>query len=245
MNPFPSRTIGSIVTDDFRAAAVFTAHGIDFCCKGGRTIQDVCNAKGIDPAALENEIKASLGRDAAPADDPNTWTLTRLAEHIERVHHGYVSERTPVLQQYLGKLCKVHGEQHPELFDIALEFDACAGALAAHMKKEELILFPFVTRLELAKREQSAPPVPHFGTVENPVKMMMHEHDEEGERFRRIAALSNGYTPPADGCNTYRAAFALLQEFEQDLHRHIHLENNILFPKAVALERALSNPVAS
>lgn len=244
MNTFPSRTIGSIVANDFRAAAVFTAHGIDFCCKGGRTIEAVCSANGIDPAALENEIKATLSRDGAPADDPNTWSLTRLAEHIERVHHGFVNDRTPLLQQYLAKLCKVHGDQHPELFDIAREFDGCAGAMAAHMKKEELILFPFVTRLELAKREQSAPPVPHFGTVENPVRMMMHEHDEEGERFRRIAALSNGYTAPADGCNTYRAAFALLEEFEQDLHRHIHLENNILFPKAVALEEELRHATA-
>ncbi len=244
MNITSDRTIGSIVAEDFRAASVFTRHGIDFCCKGGRTIEDVCSAKGIDPATLENEIRVSLGRESAPVDDPNTWSLTHLAEHIERVHHGYVSERTPVLQQYLGKLCKVHGGEHPELFDITREFDGCAGAMAAHMKKEELILFPFITRLELAKREQSAPPVPHFGTVENPVKMMLHEHDEEGERFRRIAALSNTYTPPADGCNTYRAAFALLQEFEQDLHRHIHLENNILFPKAVALEAELRHATA-
>lgn len=239
MDSFPSRTIGSIVAEDFRAAAVFTAHGIDFCCKGGRTVQDVCTANGIDPSKLESEIQASLGRESAPADDPNTWALTRLAEHIERVHHGYVNAKVPVLQQYLAKLCKVHGEQHPELFGIAREFEACAGAMAAHMKKEELLLFPFITRLELAQRERSSPPTAHFGTVENPVRMMMHEHDEEGERFRRIAALSNGYTPPADGCNTYRAAFALLQEFEQDLHRHIHLENNILFPKAVALEAGL------
>ncbi len=244
MNTFPERTIGSIVADDFRAAAVFTAHGIDFCCKGGRTINEVCASKGIDPATLENEIKATLARDAAPADDPNTWTLTRLAEHIERVHHGYVNERTPVLQQYLAKVCKVHGGEHPELFDIAREFDACAGVLAAHMKKEELILFPFVVRMELARRDNSAPPVPPFGSVENPVRMMMHEHDGEGERFRRISALSDGYDPPPFACNTYRAAFVLLKEFEQDLHRHIHLENNILFPKAMALEAELRHAAA-
>ena len=244
MNTFPSRTIGSIVADDFRAAAVFTAHGIDFCCKGGRTIADVCTAKGIDPAGLENEIKATLAHGEATGDDPNTWTLTRLAEYVERVHHGYVNERVPVLQQYLAKLCKVHGTEHPELHDIAREFDGCAGAMAMHMKKEELVLFPFITRLELAKREGTAPPVPHFGTVENPVHMMMHEHEEEGERFRRITALTNGYVPPPDGCNTYRAAFALLKEFEQDLHRHIHLENNILFPKAVALEAELRHVTA-
>ncbi|MFT3884049.1 MAG: iron-sulfur cluster repair di-iron protein [Flavobacteriales bacterium] len=244
MNPFPSRTIGSIVADDFRSAAVFTAHGIDFCCKGGRTIQDVCSAKGIDPTTLEQEIQASLSRDGAPADDPNTWPLARLADHIEQVHHRYVTERTPVLQQYLGKLCKVHGGAHPELFKIAEDFHGCAGAMAMHMKKEELVLFPFIRQLEKAQAAGAPPPTPHFGTVENPVRMMMHEHDEEGERFRRISALSNGYTPPPDGCNTYRAAFALLREFEQDLHRHIHLENNILFPKAVALEGQLRHASA-
>ena len=167
-----------------------------------------------------------------------------LAEHIEHVHHGYVNDRTPVLLQYLAKLCKVHGAEHPELFDITREFEACAGAMAMHMKKEELMLFPFIKRMELAQREGSPVPVPHFGTVENPVNMMKHEHEEEGERFQRIAALTDRYTPPSDGCNTYRAAYALLQEFEQDLHRHIHLENNILFPKAMELERTLQHASA-
>ncbi|MDX9749617.1 MAG: iron-sulfur cluster repair di-iron protein [Flavobacteriales bacterium] len=244
MSITPDRTIGSIVADDFRAAAVFTAHGIDFCCKGGRTLQDVCDAKGIEVATIDREIAEALRHGQPTADDPATWTLTHLAEHVERVHHGYVNERTPVIQQYLAKLCKVHGGEHPELHDIAREFDGCAGAMAAHMKKEELVLFPFIKRLELAQREGSTPPTPHFGTVENPVNMMMHEHDEEGERFRRIATLTSGYTPPPQGCNTYRAAFALLQEFEQDLHRHIHLENNILFPKAVALEAELRHATA-
>lgn len=244
MNITPDRTVGSIVAEDFRAASVFTRHGIDFCCKGGRTVDEVCTSKGIDPAVLDREIATALLHGQPTTDDPATWTLTHLAEHVERVHHGYVNERTPVLQQYFAKLCKVHGGGHPELFDIAHEFEGCAGAMATHMKKEELVLFPFIKRLELAKREGSAPPEPGFGTVENPVRMMMHEHDEEGERFRRIGTLTNGYTPPADGCATYRAAFALLQEFELDLHRHIHLENNILFPKAVALESELRHATA-
>ena len=244
MNITPDRTIGSIVAEDFRAASVFTRHGIDFCCKGGRTIAEVCNGKNIDAATLDREINTILQHGQPMADDPATWTLTHLAEHIEHVHHGYVTDRTPILQQYLAKLCKVHGGEHPELFDIAREFEGCAGAMAVHMKKEELVLFPLIKRMELAQREGSAPPVPHFGTVENPVNMMMHEHDEEGERFRRIAALTNQYTPPADGCNTYRAAFALLQDFEQDLHRHIHLENNILFPKSLALEHSLQHASA-
>lgn len=235
----PDRTIGSIVAEDLRTATVFATHGIDFCCQGGRTLGEACAAQGLDPAALELELAAIAVRGTAPTDAPDTWGLTRLADHIERVHHRYVAERTPLLQQYLDKLCQVHGARHPELFDIARAFDACAGAMAAHMKKEELILFPFIKRLERAKADGTAPPHAPFGTVENPVRMMRHEHDEEGERFRHITRLSNGYQPPPDGCATYRAAFAGLQEFEQDLHLHIHLENNILFPKALALEATL------
>lgn len=235
----PDRTLGSIVAEDLRTAAVFTAHGIDFCCQGGRTLGEACTAQGLDPVALGLALIAAVVRGTAPADDPGSWDLTRLADHIEQVHHRYVAERTPVLQRYLGTLCQVHGARHPELFDIARTFDACAGAMAAHMKKEELLLFPFIKRLERARADGTAPPVAPFGTVGNPVRAMMHEHDDEGERFRHIARLSNGYAPPPDGCATYRAAFAGLQAFEQDLHLHIHLENNILFPKAMALEEKL------
>ena len=238
------RTVGSIVADDYRTAAVFNAHGIDFCCKGGRTIAEVCRAKAIAPDTLEAEIRQAIERDGGAGDDVKHWPLSRLIEHIERVHHRYVDARSITLMQFLNKLCTVHGDRHPELFAIREEFQACAQAMAAHMKKEELVLFPFINQLEKARSHDLPAPTPHFGTVENPVRMMMHEHDEEGERFRRIAALTSGYNPPADGCNTYRAAFALLKEFEQDLHRHIHLENNILFPKAVALEAELRHATA-
>jgi regulator of cell morphogenesis and NO signaling len=131
----------------------------------------------------------------------------------------------------------VHGERHPELLEIESLFLGSAGALTAHMKKEELVLFPYI------KKMVSKGPVekPHFGTVQNPVQMMMNEHEVEGGRFREIAELSHNYTPPEDGCNTYRVAFAVLKEYENDLHLHIHLENNILFPKAIALEKKLNN----
>lgn len=237
MNITSDRTVGSLVAEDFRAAAPLTRYGIDFCCKGGRTIEEVCRTKGIDQNTLENEIREELARSAKPTDDPQNWTLTRLADHIEHVHHGYVNARVPVLLQYLEKLCKVHGDRHPELFEIHGEFVGCAQAMAMHMKKEELVLFPFIKQMERAVSAGTPIPEPHFGTVNNPVNMMREDHDAEGERFRRIAELSNGYTNPPDGCMTYRTAFAMLQEFEQDLHRHIHLENNILFPKAIAMEQ--------
>ena len=133
----------------------------------------------------------------------------------------------------------MHGERHPELFAIRDEFQGCAHAMAAHMKKEELVLFPFINQLEQARQHGMPAPAPHFGTVDNPIAMMEHEHDAEGERFRRIAELSDGYSNPPDGCTTYGTTYAMLREFEEDLHRHIHLENNILFPRAKALEREL------
>ena len=234
------RTIGSIVAEDYRAAAVLTAKGIDFCCKGGRSVAEVCEKKNIDPALLEKEILELLSRDTMEGSDFNTWELTKLADHIEKVHHGYVNQRVPVLQQYLDKLCKVHGDRHPELFEIAREFNECAGAMAQHMKKEELILFPFIKQLDKADREGTVAPTPHFGTVNNPVHMMMEDHIAEGERFARIEELTNGYVNPPDGCATYSTAMKMLSDFQTDLHLHIHLENNILFPRAVELEKALN-----
>lgn len=236
---FPERTVGSIVADDYRTASVFNAHGIDFCCKGGRSIAEVCRAKDIEPAALEREIQQAIARDGGPAEDVQHWTMARLIEHIERVHHRYVEARTITLMQFLDKLCAVHGVRHPELFAIRDEFQGCAQAMATHMKKEELVLFPFINQLEKAKMHGLPAPTPHFGSVDNPIAMMEHEHNAEGERFRRITELSSNYTNPPDGCTTYRTAYAFLREFEEDLHRHVHLENNILFPRAQALEREL------
>ncbi|HQV53371.1 MAG: iron-sulfur cluster repair di-iron protein [Flavobacteriales bacterium] len=234
------RTIGSIVAEDYRAAAVLTSKGIDFCCKGGRSVAEVCEKKGLDPALLEKEIQELLSRDTKEGSDFKTWALADLADHIEKVHHGYIELRVPVIQQYLNKLCKVHGDRHPELFDIAREFNECAGAMAQHMKKEELMLFPFIKQLEKAQRKGTVAPAPHFGTVNNPVHMMMEDHDAEGERFRRIEELSGGYMNPPDGCATYSTAMMMLKDFQSDLHLHIHLENNILFPRAVELETVLT-----
>jgi len=169
--------------------------------------------------------------------DFNSWPLDLLADYIEKTHHRYVEEKTNVLLPFLDKLCKVHGANHPELFRINELFIGCAGELAQHMKKEELVLFPFVKRMVKTKESDGILSQPTFGTVSNPIAMMMNEHDNEGERFREIAELTNNYTPPADACTTYRVTFAMLKEFEADLHKHIHLENNILFPKAVVLEK--------
>jgi regulator of cell morphogenesis and NO signaling len=240
MNLTPDRTVGSIVAEDYRTAAVFNTHGIDFCCKGGRSIEAACHEKGLDPDVLTREIEAALARGWHAGNDFTAWEPSRLIEHIERVHHTYVSQRMPLLVQFLDKLCRVHGERHPELHTVSQEFHECVAALTAHMKKEELILFPYIQQLEKAVRHGVAPPRPHFGSVGAPVRMMEHEHTGEGERFHRIAQLTKGYLNPPDGCATYSTAMAMLRDFEADLHLHIHLENNILFPRAIALEKSLN-----
>lgn len=231
--------IGNIVAEDFRTAAIFKRHGIDFCCKGGRTIEEACSTKKMDPEKIYEELE-TLPKNEAATIDFNSWPLDLLADYIEKTHHRYVEEKTQVLQAFLEKLCKVHGERHPELFEINALFNESAHDLAAHMKKEELILFPFVRNMMKAKISGGSLPQPVFGTVENPVNMMQHEHTVEGDRFRKIAEITNEYQPPADACNTYKVAFAMLQDFENDLHKHIHLENNILFPRAIQLEKEFS-----
>jgi regulator of cell morphogenesis and NO signaling len=229
--------VGQLVAADYRTAEVFARYGIDFCCKGDLSVRDACEKKKIDLEAILrdlNEVNTYAGNGAT---DYKTWPMDLLADYIEKKHHRYVSEKTPVIQKYLHKVSSVHGAAHPELLLIAEEFNGCAPALAAHMKKEELILFPYIRKMVTSG---SVPQAAHFGPVENPIGMMKQEHDIEGERFRRIAELSNNYNPPAEACNTYRVTYALLKEFEQDLHLHIHLENNILFPRAIALEAQFS-----
>lgn len=239
MEEILEKTIGEIVSEDYRTARVFEKHSIDFCCKGNRSIDEACELKDVDRNVLIDELEAVRQGKPSKATDFNNWPLDELADHIERVHHRYVEENLPILNQYLHKLCKVHGVQHPELLEIYDEFKISSGELAAHMKKEEFILFPHIRKMVNARLMNATLDHPHFGTVQNPVQMMMKEHTVEGDRFARISELSDRYSPPVDACNTYRVTYALLKEFEEDLHLHIHLENNILFPKAIDMEREL------
>ncbi len=235
-----TRTIGSYVAEDYRAAAVFNKYGIDFCCRGGRTIEEVCTKKALNSEELTEELEKVLAQKNGQNIDFKTWPLDLLADYVEKTHHRYVEEKSTVLLQFLEKLCKVHGHNHPELFDIHRLFNETAQDMAQHMKKEELILFPFIHKLTKASISGTAVETPQFGSVENPVNMMMEDHDAEGVRFRKIAKLADNYNPPADACNTYSVTFAMLKEFEDDLHKHIHLENNILFPAAIKLEQRLN-----
>ncbi|SOE23518.1 regulator of cell morphogenesis and NO signaling [Spirosomataceae bacterium TFI 002] len=240
MSILENNNIGELVAQDYRTASVFKKYGIDFCCQGNRTISDACKLDGIDEKLVVSDLNAINESITEEATDYKSWPLDLLADYIEKKHHRYVEEKTLEIKPYLQKICAVHGDRHPELLEINEHFNAAAGELAAHMKKEEFILFPFVRKMAKAKHEKVSLTAPHFGTVQNPIHMMMDEHATEGERFRKVEKLSNNYTPPEDACGTYQVTYALLKEFEQDLHLHIHLENNILFPAAIEMEKELS-----
>lgn len=228
--------IGKLVAKDYRTASVFNKFGIDFCCQGNRTIAEACSAKQIDTVKVIDDLNFAIQNDANDSVDYASWPLDLLLDYIEKKHHRYVEKTIATLQPYLKKICKVHGEKHPELFQINDLFNASVRELITHMKKEEQVLFPYVRKMVKAEEQGLKLDSPQFGNVQNPIEMMMNEHNTEGERFREISMISDGYTPPKDACNTYLVTFALLKEFETDLHLHIHLENNILFPKAVELE---------
>lgn len=236
MNDLKEKTIGEWVAADYRAAAVFKKYRIDFCCQGNRSIKEACDSKGLELLQIMDDLHAAVVTKEEQVTDYQSWPIDLLADYIEKKHHRYVEESIPVLKQYLQKVSSVHGERHPELVEIFELFNQSAAELSMHMKKEELILFPFIRKMI---GTNNAEPAPHFGSVQNPVQMMMQEHDTEGERFRKIDSLSSNYTIPEDACNTFRVTYALLKEFEDDLHVHIHLENNILFPKAIELEKKL------
>jgi regulator of cell morphogenesis and NO signaling len=230
MNPIAEKKVGKIVADNFRTAKVFTEYGIDFCCKGGVKLSEACETRGLNTEKVIEELLQVF----QTGDSTNYlgMGMGELVDHILKVHHKYVEDTIPALKFYLDKINRVHGERHPELEEIKTLFFGAADALTVHMKKEEFILFPYIKAMEDAMRNDYPLSAPHFGHIDNPIAMMEEEHDTEGDRFRKISALSNKYTPPADACQTYRVAFAMLEEFENDLHTHIHLENNILFPVA-------------
>ncbi|WP_285058880.1 iron-sulfur cluster repair di-iron protein [Pedobacter ginsengisoli] len=232
--------IGELVAREYRTASVFKENGIDFCCNGNRTIQEACNQKQIESDGLIAHLESLKDQDSGSSVNYNSWPLDLLADYIEKIHHRYVQKSIQEISTFLEKIVSVHGKAHPELSTIAQLFADSAGELTAHMKKEELILFPYIRQLEQAKHSATKLQAA-FGSVQHPIRMMMHEHDTEGERFRKINALTGSYHAPLDACNTYKVTYSLLKEFEDDLHLHIHLENNILFPKSIGLEESLQS----
>jgi regulator of cell morphogenesis and NO signaling len=221
-----------MVSSDYRKAGVFSRFGIDFCCGGKKTVADACREKSLDFDTVE---RALMLLDAKPATSVHwnfaDWDPAFLIDFIVNAHHDYVRAQLPKLLKFGEKVARTHGKTWPEVVEIDALVRTVGATLSTHMMKEEQVLFPYIKKL-LAGPTPQAP----FGSVDNPIRVMEAEHEEAGDIMRRIRALSNGYAPPEGACNTFRVWYAMLQEFEEDLHLHVHLENNILFPRAIALE---------
>lgn len=238
-NKVQDKTVAELVTEDYRRAEVFKKFGIDFCCGGKKRLAAACEAKGVDMQALTQQLLAVEQREAPAAGQKfRQWEIDFLAAYIVNEHHKYVKENIPLLLEFTQKVARVHGERHPETVQVAGLFLETARELEQHMMKEEQVLFPYINSLQAAKKSGHFQRPP-FQSAENPIRMMEEEHDHAGNLMKQIRQLTGDFTPPPDACNTYRVAYLKLQEFEEDLHRHIHLENNILFPKTLELERRL------
>lgn len=232
--------IGDLVSDNYKSADVFNNHKIDFCCQGNRSLQDAATEAKIEVDNLISELKEIQNEPSGDHIDYRQWPMDLIVDYIEKKHHRYVEKQIPVIKPMLEKITQVHGGQHPELHRIKELFDKTAGKMTMHMKREELTLFPHIKRLVKAKESNQPFKRAAFGEVEKPIAKFMEEHEDDGLRFREINDLSKGYTLPEDACNSYTVTYKWLQEFEQDLHRHIHIENNILFPSAIKLENELT-----
>ena len=229
---FDNRTIGDIVSSNYQAAAVFERYSLDFCCGGRVSLAEACRQQHVDMRAVVDELER-LGETTAETapDDP-----AELVAHIIDRHHAYVRRAIPVVTDHLAKVVAVHGGRHPELAAVAAHFDIVTHELMLHMMKEEQVLFPYICALADAEQSGTPPPSAMFGTVQNPIRMMEIEHEHAGKELAAIRELSSGFTPPEDACTTFRVVYDELRTFEQDLHRHVHLENNVLFPRSVRLE---------
>lgn len=231
--------IGEVVAQNFHTAKVFESLGLDFCCGGKKSIADACKERGIDADFVVGEVsKVEITNGTATHFEK--WDADFLADYIVNNHHSYVNNNISTIEHHLARVVAAHGERHTELAKIDENFSMLKDELLNHMAKEEKMLFPYIKKLNIAYKntlEISAPP---FGSIENPIKVMEDEHTEAGRLMGEINTLTNTYTPPKDACGTYKVLYAELREFEQDLHMHIHLENNILFPKAAELEKKMN-----
>lgn len=232
-SPENESSIGELVAKDLRKAEVFKKFNIDFCCGGKKTLSQVCKDKNINIKEIEEELDKLSTVTTAP-QNYNDLAPDFLVDYIINTHHKYVKASLPAILEYTLKVAKVHGKDHIEVVTIHDLFKEAAEELDSHMKKEENVLFPYIK--QLVQQSSNQKPNCSFGTVQNPIRMMEHEHDVVGNIFKTIRELSNNYTPPEGACTTYRLSYQKLEEFENDLHQHIHLENNILFPKSIKLE---------
>lgn len=235
-----TKTVREVAVENISATRIFEKFGIDYCCGGGQSLEQACEKADIrvEQVLDELELAEETARATHQTREWNGEPLSELIRHIKTTHHKYTREETVRLAALLQKVCSVHGKNHGELFKIREIFAGLAQELTTHLMKEEMVLFPYIERMEEAVI-QKEPVLPSpFGTVQNPVAMLEHEHDSAGAALRSIRKASADYAPPADACVSYQTLYKALAAFEADLHQHIHLENNILFPRAIEMETA-------
>jgi len=232
-----TKTVGEIAAEMPSATREFEKLGIDYCCGGSRTLGEACaQAKISVDEALSRLAKSMTTTSTGNNQDWQQQLLDDLITHITSVHHKFVREESPRIEALASKVAGVHGKNHPELLEVQEVFSALAEELRVHLMKEEEILFPYVLRMEESVLAGEPAPPAMFGTVMNPVRMMMQEHDGAGDALRSLRSITYNYAIPEDACISYRTLYQALPDYEADLHQHIHLENNILFPRAIAME---------
>lgn len=226
-----------IVKHDIRAAAVFEHYGIDFCCKGKLPLATLCEEQRVSLETIAHDLLL-LEMLPMPAQDFSAMSASELIEYIVEKHHAYVRRSIPIIQSHIHRVVERHGDDYPQNREVERQFDALATELLQHLDKEEYILFPAIQRMEIVAKYSLAPATNRFGTIANPLRGLEAEHEEAGAIMQQIRQLTNNYTPPPAACNTFKAAYAELREFEEDLHKHVHLENNILHEMALQLEKS-------
>ena len=239
MQTFTKKTIREIALESPQTTRVFEEFKIDYCCGGRKLLNEVCIEAGLDFSVIANKLESVINDNSRSSDSsmPEKKSPSELIDYIIGKHHIFTAQEVERLTPLMEKVCQRHGEQHPELFKLQTIFLALADSLIPHMRKEETVLFPFIQQLESSSTDEVSLPASHFGTVENPIRMMMADHEQDGERLRIMREISSDYSLPEGACPSYTALYAGLQDLEKDLHRHIHLENNVLFPAATALEQ--------
>jgi regulator of cell morphogenesis and NO signaling len=238
MSVSTAKTVRELALEFPEATRIFEKIGIDYCCGGDKSLEEACLASGLSVDGVLDSLELAEETARCKRTDRNWQTepLSELAAHISTTHHKYTREEIARLVPLFDKVCAVHGKNHPELEQVRTVFHGLGQELATHMMKEERVLFPYIVRMEESVIENEPVIPPPFGTVQNPVAMMIHEHDSAGDALRAMRQASTGYAPPGDACVSYRTLYKALADFEADLHQHIHLENNILFPRAIEME---------
>lgn len=240
MSVSTTRTVRELALEIPEAARIFEKVGIDYCCGGNKSLEEACAVSNLSVDEVIDSLELAEQTARAKQKDRN-WQAEPLADlvaHILATHHKYTREEIARLGPLFDKVVSVHGKNHPELGQIRSVFRGLAQEMTTHMMKEEAVLFPYIVRIEEAVTQREPVLPPPFGSLQNPVAMMMHEHDSAGDALRAMRQATAGYTPPGDACISYKTLYQALADFEKDLHQHVHLENNILFPRAIELERA-------